>query len=77
MKQPDPLRTNLGLITGDLMVVAYRTRQSLDKAWQQNGPDRDLQVAQHGETLLRFGRAIGGFLRLDRQEKADTEPPGR
>ena len=73
LKQPDPLRANLGVLAGDLMVVAYRARQCLDKVWAKNGPDRDYQLAHQAESILRFTRALGGLLRL--QEK-ETEPPG-
>ena len=63
MKQADPLRANLAVINGDLMQIAYRTRQALDKEWTKN---RDDLVAEKSEMILRRVRAIDRLARFDR-----------
>lgn len=74
MQRQDALSANLGMINGDLMLMAYRLRQSIEKTMAKTDAATDRQFAQQAETYLKYVRQIDRLAQIDRQLQKETMP---
>ena len=79
LKNPDPLRANLGVVVSDLLELEYRYKQAMDAAFAAgNNPletFQNLGAAMDG--YHRTVRQIDRFARLDTQHSSRRKPSSR
>jgi len=74
LKNPDPLRANLGVVVSDLLEMEYRYKQAMDAAFAAAGNNAL-------ETFQNLGSAMDGYHRtvrqIDRFARLDTQRDSR
>jgi len=76
LRRADPLAANLEVISGDLMLFAYRIRESVEAnlAASLASADRCEQFTKQAEMYLRFVRQIDRLAQIERQLARAPEP---
>jgi hypothetical protein len=75
---PDPLAANLGVIAGDLMLLAYRQRQIAEAnlAGPQDPALQAARFARDADRYLRFVAQLHRLTQLNRQLAGGDRPAG-
>lgn len=74
LERQNPLAANLAVINGDLMTMAFRLKQSIEKTSVKSDSASFRQIAQQTEAYLKCVRQIDRFAQIDRLLSKHTEP---
>ena len=68
LQQPDALQANLGAVSSDLMLLAYRLHETINRslAGSSNRLERFAKLSRAIETYLKITRQIDRLANLDR-----------
>lgn len=76
LQRADPLTANLEVISGDLMQMLHRIRESMDKSFATTADSAEdcRKFHQQAETYLKFVRQVDRLAQITRQvEAANTD----
>jgi hypothetical protein len=76
-RRPDPLAANLGVLTGDLLVLAHGFAEQVPAALAAAGPDpaADPRFARTVELYLKLLRQVDRLAQADRRTPPAADPP--